>query len=338
MMVNSAVAPFEILLIEDSPEFSLIVQRWLEEGDLAHVTHTADGLEGMALASRANWDLVIADIELPGMNGLELVRLAKQSSRWMSVLIMTAVQSVEYAQGAVQNHADGLLFKPFPKESFLAQVRELATQTRIRRKRERPHSVLAIGAHPDDVEIGCGGALARHRAYGDTVTIVTLSHGASGGDAEVRAREAGAAAQVLGAQLNLGDLVDTHISEGGASINTILDVIARVQPTHVYTHSQFDTHQDHRNTHHASMVAVRAIPNVYCYQAPSATVDFRPNLFIDISSHIEAKLAAIAAYSSQTSVRPYLAQDLIIATARYWGRFAGFVLAEPMEIVRQRSD
>lgn len=330
--------PFEILLIEDSPEFSLIVRRWLEENDFANVTHTADGLTGMTLVGEARWDLVIADIELPGMNGLELVKLAKASSRWMSVLIITGVQSVEYAQRAVQNHADGLLFKPFPKESFLAQVRELAAQTRIRRKRDRPRSVLAIGAHPDDVEIGCGGALARHRSYGDTVTICTLSRGASGGDAEIREQEAGAAAQVLGAQLELGDLADTHIPEGGASITAILDVIAHVRPTHVYTHSQFDTHQDHRNTHHATMVAVRSVPNVYCYQAPSATVDFRPNLFIDISEHMETKLDAIAAYASQTSVRAYLARDLIVATARYWGRFAGFVLAEPMEVVRQRND
>lgn len=337
-MATALPAPFEILLIEDSPEFSLIVRRWLEENGFARVTHTADGLTGMTFVGEARWDLVIADIELPGMNGLELVRRAKQSNQWMSVLIITAVQSVEYAQRAVQNHADGLLFKPFPKASFLAQVSELATQTRVRRKRERPRSVLAIGAHPDDVEIGCGGALARHRAYGDAVTIVTLSRGASGGDAEVREHEANAAATMLGAQLNLGNLTDTHIPEGGEAITTILNVIERVQPSHVYTHSQFDTHQDHRNTHHATMVAVRSIPNVYCYQAPSATVDFRPSLFIDISDHMETKLNAIAAYASQTSMRAYLARDLIIATARYWGRFAGFVLAEPMEIVRQRND
>jgi LmbE family N-acetylglucosaminyl deacetylase/CheY-like chemotaxis protein len=337
-MATALPAPFEILLIEDSPEFSLIALRWLEENDFAHVTHTADGLTGMDLVGGARWDLVIADIELPGMNGLDLARRAKQANQWMSVLIITGVQSVEYAQRAVQNHADGLLFKPFPKDIFLAQVRELAAQTRIRRKRERPRSVLAIGAHPDDVEIGCGGALARHRAYGDTVTIVTLSRGASGGHAEVRADEARAAAKMLGAQLNLGNLADTLIPEGGDAVTTILDVIARVNPTHVYTHSQFDTHQDHRNTHHATMVAVRSIPNVYCYQAPSATVDFRPNLFIDISEHMETKLAAIATYASQTSMRAYLARDLIVATARYWGRFAGFVLAEPMEIVRQRND
>jgi YesN/AraC family two-component response regulator len=85
----------------------------------------------MTLVSEARRDIVIADIELPGVNGLELIRLAKQAYRWVSMLIMTAVQSVEYAQRTVQNHADGPLFKPFPKESFLAQVKELATQTRI---------------------------------------------------------------------------------------------------------------------------------------------------------------------------------------------------------------
>ncbi|WJF91708.1 response regulator [Paraburkholderia bonniea] len=337
MPTTVPAAPFEVLLIEDSAEFAVIIRHWLEQHGFANVTHAADGKRGMALVHEARWDLVIADIELPDINGLELVQLAKQVDRWLSVLIITGVQSMDYAQRAVQSHADGLLFKPFPKEDFLTQVRELATQTRVNHRRER-RSVLAIGAHPDDVEIGCGGALARHLANGDDVAIVTLSHGASGGDAAVRAREAAAAAQLLGARLNLGNLTDTRIPEGGESITAILEVIARVRPTHVYTHSQFDTHQDHRNTHHASMVAVRTIPNVYCYQAPSATVDFRPNLFIDISAHLDTKLAAIAAYESQTSVRAYLAPDLIQATARYWGRFAGFVLAEPMEIVRQRND
>lgn len=336
-MADTVEAPLEILLIEDSPEFSVIIRRWLETDGFARVTHAADGYAGTAYLGEARWDLVIADIELPGANGLELIQLAKRHAPWLPVLIITAVQSLEYAQRAVQQHADGLLFKPFARAPFLLQVAELASQSRLRRQRER-RCVLAIGAHPDDVEIGCGGALAKHRANGDQVCIITLSRGASGGAAEVRAREAAVAAAVLGASLTLGDLADTRIGEGGESIAAIAAVIAQVQPTHAYTHSLFDTHQDHRNTHHASMVALRGVPNVYCYQAPSATVDFRPNLFIDIGAHMDCKLQAINAYASQTSLRAYLARDLLVATARYWGRFAGYVLAEPMEVVRQADD
>ena len=89
--------------------------------------------------------------------------------------------------------------------------------------------------------------------------------------------------------------------------------------------------------HAATLVAARGVPNVYCYQAPSSTVDFRPNFFIDITPFIENKLRAIRAYDSQVNRSPLLQDDVILATARYWGRYAGHVLAEPMTVVRQRD-
>ncbi|UNK48174.1 PIG-L family deacetylase [Lysobacter sp. S4-A87] len=328
--------PFQILVVEDSPEYALIVRQWLEEGDLAQVTLASDAMQGRAAFPTRDWDLVITDIEMPGGNGLELIQEVKAAHRWTCVLVMTGVVNAEYARTAVQNDADGMLFKPFAKEVFLEQVRKLAQLTRQRRQKER-RSVLAVGAHPDDVEIGCGGTLSMHAARQDEVTILTLSHGAQGGDARIRAREAHAAAELLQARLILADLHDTMVPEGGASIELIEEAIAQIQPTDLYTHSQHDTHQDHRNTYRATMVAARSIANVYCYQPPSATVEFRPGLFIDISDHMQRKLQAIEAYSSQTALRAYLAPDLIVATARYWGRFAGYVMAEPLEVIRQRG-
>lgn len=335
-MVTNSAQPFQILVVEDSPEYALIVRQWLEEGDLAQVTLAEDALQGRAAIGTRNWDLVITDVEMPGASGLELIQEVKAVHKWTCVLVMTGVVSAEYARTALQNDADGMLFKPFAKDVFLEQVRKLAQQTRRRRQQER-RSVLAVGAHPDDVEIGCAGTLSMHADLHDEVTILTLSHGAQGGDARIRAREAHAAAEFLRARLILADLRDTQIPEGGASIELIQQAIAEVQPTHVYTHSQYDTHQDHRNTHRATMVAARGVANLYCYQPPSATVEFRPGLFIDITGHVQRKLQAIDAYSSQTALRAYLAPDLIVATARYWGRFAGYVMAEPLEVIRQRG-
>ncbi|MBN9618918.1 MAG: PIG-L family deacetylase, partial [Actinobacteria bacterium] len=79
------------------------------------------------------------------------------------------------------------------------------------RHRER---VLAIGAHPDDVEIGCGGTLLDHRMRDDLVSVLTLSRGAAGGDRQRRLAEAAAAAEMLGARLFVGDLPDTAIDSG----------------------------------------------------------------------------------------------------------------------------
>ena len=112
--------------------------------------------------------------------------------------------------------------------------------------------------------------------------------------------------------------------------------IRAFDPTHVYTHSSEDSHQDHRNVHAASVVAARNVANLFCYQSPSSTVAYRPNLFVDISNHIDDKLRLVAVYESQTSRRVNLAADLLVATARYWGRYAGYVLAEPLIVFRQR--
>ena len=150
--------------------------------------------------------------------------------------------------------------------------------------------VLAIGAHPDDVEIGCGGTLAKHRAAGDDLMILTLSHGAQGGEARLRGEEARHAAAMLGANLELHDLPDACISEGVETIRIIEAAIRAFAPTHVYTHSREDTHQDHRAVHAASVVASRGVANLYGYQSPSSTVEFRPQRFVDISAHIDDKL------------------------------------------------
>jgi LmbE family N-acetylglucosaminyl deacetylase len=65
-------------------------------------------------------------------------------------------------------------------------------------------------------------------------------------------------------------------------------------------------------------------------------VDFAPRRFVPVDAAIDRKLAAIAAYRSQTTKCSYLADDLLRATARYWGRFVESDHAEPLEIVRQQ--
>ena len=226
--------------------------------------------------------------------------------------------------------------KPMPADDFLGKVAELISRGRAARSVHR-ESVLAIGAHPDDVEIGAAGALLAHKAAGDVVSILTLSRGARGGIAEQRIAEAEAAAQVIGARLFLNDLEDTRIPEGNPTIGIIDSVVADVQPTVVYTHSVHDDHQDHRNTNRAVMEAARRVGRVYCFQSPSATVDFRPTFFVAIDDHIDRKLESIRAFASQFSIRDYLDPDLIVSTARYWSRFTDGRHAEAFEGIRDRA-
>jgi LmbE family N-acetylglucosaminyl deacetylase len=218
----------------------------------------------------------------------------------------------------------------------LASISALVTKGRAERLAAR-QSVLAIGAHPDDVEIGAAGALLAHRAMGHDVAILTLSRGARGGAGSTRAGESEMAALALGATLYLEDLQDTQIGEGDPTIGAISRVVESVRPTVVYTHSLHDVHQDHRNTHRAVMVAARQVRRVYCFQSPSATVDFRPRRFVTIDEQLERKLMAIQAFASQTQVRAYLEPSLIESTARYWSRFGGGRFAEAFEVVREAA-
>jgi LmbE family N-acetylglucosaminyl deacetylase len=89
--------------------------------------------------------------------------------------------------------------------------------------------------------------------------------------------------------------------------------------------------------HDATLVAARRVPRIYCYQAPSGSVDFRPSRFVGIDEFLERKLEVIGAYGSQVKVRRYLQEDLLRATARYWSRYGASHYAEPLEVIRDNE-
>ena len=277
-------------------------------------------------------DLLLVDLDLPGMSGLELIRRVRVRLPALPAIIMAATPSIDAAVEAVRARVDDFLLKPVAPTELLDKCRD-AIMRAGSTTRER---ILAVGAHPDDVEIGAGGTLLAHRASGDLVTILTLSGGARGGDAALRRSEAEAAASIIGARLLMEDLEDTRIREGDPTMSIIERVIGEVKPTIMYTHSINDVHQDHRNTHSAAMVAARRVPYVLCFQSPSATIDFRPSRFVSIEAAMDGKLEAIAAFGSQASTRDYLDEGVLRATARYWARFGGGSAVEPFEVVRDR--
>jgi LmbE family N-acetylglucosaminyl deacetylase len=199
--------------------------------------------------------------------------------------------------------------------------------------------VLAIGAHPDDVEIGCGGTLLDHRRRGDRITILTMSRGAIGGDAASRTDEAAATAASIGAQLLLGSLPDTQISDGVETIRLIEAVVRAIDPTVVYVHSPNDNHQDHRAVSSATMSATRGVRRVFAYQSPSATNGFTPTQFVAIDDVMDRKVEVLNMFGSQNG-RSYLEPEMVIASCRYWARHlsASARYAEPFEVVRSVGD
>lgn len=250
---------------------------------------------------------------------------------------MTAHASVDYAVSALRSQADEFLVKPIAAAKLVSVITELAQRGRDRRTAAAGGTILAIGAHPDDVEIGVGGLLAVHRAAGDAVVVLTMSRGARGGVADQRQDESLAAAEILGARLFLEDLVDTRISPADPTVSIIENVVSEVAPSVVYTHTPHDRHQDHRAVHQAASVATRRVPTFACYQSPSATVDFRPNRFVPIDGFTDVKLALLDCFTTQAGIRDYLEPDFVLATARYWSRFGGGRSCEPLEVIRDTS-
>jgi LmbE family N-acetylglucosaminyl deacetylase len=333
---EAAQKPLRILAVSNDDEVTAELKREFaaERSISLEVAQDAEAATRMMAADF--YDLVAVDPAVTA-GGFALLKHVKDNYRWTATLIATHNQDPQFLRHAVKCRIDGLIFRPVISAEFVEQAVLLAKAVNARRKRQQKR-VLAIGAHPDDVEIGCGGTLAKHRDHRDAIHILTLSRGAQGGDVNIRAIEAQRAAKLIGAQLQMASLRDTSITDGAETIKIIEAAIHEFKPTHVYTHCAEDTHQDHRAVHSASLVAARGVPNVYCYQSPSSTVDFKPHRFVDITNFIQQKIDLVSAYASQVDRMESIQPDVILATARYWGRFAGYVLAEPVRIVRQRDD
>ena len=195
-------------------------------------------------------------------------------------------------------------------------------------------NVLAVGSHPDDIELGCAGALARHAAAGHRVTLLVMTTGERGpGKVDLRVREQEAAARVLGAKLLWADYADCEIPNGPEVVGLIEDVMKSTHADVLYTHAPNDTHQDHVATAKAALSAARRLPRVLLYQGPSTTT-FEPTLFVDIDDTISTKLAALGAHASQVQNCEMVDLDAVEAGGRFWGHRARMRYAEPFETPR----
>jgi LmbE family N-acetylglucosaminyl deacetylase/CheY-like chemotaxis protein len=325
-----------VLVVEDDADTAEYTRTALARRGI-RVELTADPFTAIESLTKGGYDLLITDIQLPGMSGLQLLSQVHAQFPGLPVIVMTAFASVDYAVEALRKDADEFLVKPVSPSTLAERVQALAAAGRLARSgRKDQASVLAIGAHPDDVEIGVGATLGAHRAAGDLVAILTLSGGEVGGAANTRQHEALAAAEVIGARLFLHAFEDTRLDPSGGLITTVEETIREVEPTIIYTHTQHDRHQDHRAVSRSVEVAARRVPAVACYQSPSATIEFQPTSFVPIDGFLDVKLTMLAAFKSQGH-RDYMQPDLVRATARYWSRFTTATYVEPLEVLRSTT-
>jgi LmbE family N-acetylglucosaminyl deacetylase len=190
--------------------------------------------------------------------------------------------------------------------------------------------VLAFGAHPDDIEAGAGGLVARFAAAGARPTMVVTSIPNRYPD---RLGEARAGAAALGADLVL--LRDDAASrvedyEMHELVRRYEEVIARVSPDLVIAHGPSDTHWDHFLVHRATLAALRRTRcDVVLYDAgPPIGSRLRTGLFVDIEPVLDTKLAAVAAHVTQFSAAAVEGRR---EAARAAGALCGLRYAEVFE-------
>lgn len=160
-------------------------------------------------------------------------------------------------------------------------------------------NVLAVGAHPDDIELGCFGVLTTHHQRGDNIIGVVITNGALSSSPETRLKESESAAKLIKMKLLYGDFPDGNLKED-SSIVTFLDEIIKERNVDImYTHSAHDRHQDHRVVAKASLSASRYLKELYAYETPSVMYPFNPQLFIDVTETFKTKIAAIKIHESQ---------------------------------------
>jgi LmbE family N-acetylglucosaminyl deacetylase len=194
--------------------------------------------------------------------------------------------------------------------------------------------VLAVGAHPDDIELGCGGALLTHRHRGDEITLLVMTTGEQGPqDARSRIGEQEDAAALLGAGLLWGGFRDGAVPMDRSAVNAVQHAIEASGADVVYGHAPSDTHQDHRATAAAVLAATRRASRVLLFESPT-TVDFDPVIYVDIATRVEDKLDLLRAHMSQVLRNGLVDLEALEAQARYHGFRARVRNAEAFETER----
>ena len=180
---------------------------------------------------------------------------------------------------------------------------------------------MALGAHPDDLELGCGATLAKLAAGGANITAIVASKGKNGAEERAdRVAETRSALELLGVQSIVQyDLPDTRLHEHLNDLIAIIEKhVAELSPQRVYTMFAEDRHQDHRAICQASMVACRLVPQIVAYETPSSYPNFAPTLFERVDDFIERKVESLKMHRSQGD-RLYMREEKIRSAAHFRG-------------------
>ncbi len=197
-------------------------------------------------------------------------------------------------------------------------------------------NVVAFGAHPDDIEIGMGGTVARHAGAGDRVVMVVAT---IPNKRDIRRREAERAAGVLGAELLVLDVRPEDLVHSRAMVQKFDAVLDAIGPDIVYTHWNSDSHQDHNAVSMATLGATRAnrcALLMYEQTIPGGVVPFafRAQSYVDVTATMPMKMESIAMHKSQVRANGDLWVQGVRGRAMYRGYQINTEFAEAFEVVK----
>jgi len=184
-------------------------------------------------------------------------------------------------------------------------------------------NILALGAHPDDIEYGCGGTFLKYARKGENIYFMVLTKGEFGGNSKMREKEQEEAMKLLGAKkIFWGGYTDTELPNERIIITHIDKIIEEVRPDEVYVNYVEDIHQDHRTLAECTLAATRYIKKVFFYEDYTSN-NFEPDIFVDIEDVLEEKQKLIQVYASQVA-KSYPTKLDMVESVRATANFRGF--------------
>ncbi|MFH1878113.1 MAG: PIG-L deacetylase family protein [Candidatus Omnitrophota bacterium] len=185
-------------------------------------------------------------------------------------------------------------------------------------------NILAIGAHPDDIEYGCGGALCKFsKQEGTDIYFFVATDGNFGGDGGVRRKEQEESGRALGVKkIFWGGFMDTKLAVNTELIGKIENAIEECRPDLIFVNYPDDTHQDHRYLADSTVIAVRYCRKVLFYEDYTSR-NYEPSVFVDIADVLEEKVKLLKCHKSQVE-RQYPTSLDIVESVKAVANFRGF--------------
>lgn len=318
-----------VLLVEDNMGDALLVRTAITSAGAYEVVIAQDGDHAVELLGQRDWDLAVIDLNLPGKDGIEVIRVSKGLNLKRPVIAITGESSSLYQDEAFRAGADFFLKKPLDEQGLYSALTQLCPVQEVASE-DVASRILAIGARPADVEAGCGGALLSHVEAGKEVIIFTLAGGDVGGGTTLRSA-ARAAGEKIGARVVFASSTEHEMVNVQEAVKMIRTLVTELKPEIIYIPTENDREQNRISTHRVCMTCAPSARVVLAYQTPTANLEFHPTHFMGIEKTLDRK-AELLGHFAGLNVQNASPQDAHTA-ARYWGRFTDLHCVEAFEVM-----